>query len=102
MLMSFVESSVSEADRRRIAVRSPSATLERQPPKTREPELDVGLLTATTADNSAPTEFVCGTKRTCKQMRSCEEATFHLKQCGVLSLDGDKDGIPCNKLCGGR
>jgi endonuclease YncB( thermonuclease family) len=44
----------------------------------------------------------CGTKRFCRQMTSCEEARFYLTQCGVSSLDGDKDGIPCESLCGHR
>jgi endonuclease YncB( thermonuclease family) len=46
----------------------------------------------------------CGTKRSCKEMRACEEARFHLRQCGVGSLDADGDGTPCEALCldGGR
>jgi len=38
-------------------------------------------------------------KRTCKAMISCEEAKFYLEHCGKTRLDGDKDGIPCEKLC---
>ncbi|WP_419851650.1 excalibur calcium-binding domain-containing protein [Actinobacillus pleuropneumoniae] len=49
----------------------------------------------------AAEKFECG-KRTCSQMNSCEEARFHLTQCGVSSLDRDKDGIPCESLCGGK
>ncbi|QIW15836.1 nuclease [Pasteurellaceae bacterium RH1A] len=48
----------------------------------------------------AKEQFECG-KRTCSQMNSCEEARFHLTQCGVKSLDRDKDGIPCESICGG-
>jgi hypothetical protein len=44
----------------------------------------------------------CGAKRYCGQMTSCEEARYYLTQCGVRSLDGDGDGIPCENLCGGR
>jgi len=43
----------------------------------------------------------CGSKRTCKQMRSCSEAYHYLKNCGLRRLDRDKDGIPCEKICGG-
>jgi hypothetical protein len=32
-------------------------------------------------------------------MASCEEAKFYLSRCGVGSLDGNKDGVPCEKLC---
>jgi hypothetical protein len=43
--------------------------------------------------------FTCGDKRTCGQTLSCEEAKFYLNQCGLLRLDGDKDGTPCESLC---
>ena len=42
----------------------------------------------------------CGSKRYCGEMRSCAEAQYYYRQCGVSRLDGDKDGIPCEKLCG--
>jgi endonuclease YncB( thermonuclease family) len=41
----------------------------------------------------------CGAKRVCRQMSSCAEARFYLNVCGVRSLDGDHDGIPCENLC---
>lgn len=44
-------------------------------------------------------EFRCGEKRFCRQMTSCEEARFHLEQCGVGTLDGDHDGHPCESIC---
>lgn len=43
--------------------------------------------------------FSCGGKRRCGEMTSCEEAKFYLNTCGVGSLDGNKDGVPCEKLC---
>ncbi|MDH3976703.1 MAG: thermonuclease family protein [Deltaproteobacteria bacterium] len=45
------------------------------------------------------TDFNCGQKRRCWQMGSCEEAMFYLNTCGVTSLDGDRDGVPCEKIC---
>lgn len=44
-------------------------------------------------------DFTCGTKRYCREMRSCEEALFYLRQCGLNRLDGDSDGTPCESLC---
>lgn len=44
----------------------------------------------------------CGAKRHCSEMTSCAEARFYLRQCGVRSLDGDHDGIPCESLCAPR
>jgi deoxyribonuclease I len=46
-----------------------------------------------------PEGWTCGAKTTCGQMESCEEAMFYLTQCGVTRLDGDGDGVPCNRLC---
>ncbi len=43
--------------------------------------------------------FTCAGKRTCREMTSCEEAKFYLNTCGVRSLDGNHDGVPCVKLC---
>ena len=43
--------------------------------------------------------FTCGGKRYCWEMTSCAEAQFYLTQCGVHSLDGDGDGVPCEKWC---
>ena len=48
---------------------------------------------------ASPSGWVCGTKTTCGQMQSCEEAKFHLTQCGASRLDGDGDGVPCASLC---
>ena len=44
-------------------------------------------------------DVTCGNKRFCKEMTSCEEAKFYLTQCGLPRLDGDGDGVPCEKLC---
>ncbi len=50
---------------------------------------------------AAGEKFTCSGKRTCKQMFSCDEAKYYLRSCGVKSLDGDNDGVPCNSLCRG-
>lgn len=41
----------------------------------------------------------CGTKTVCSEMSSCAEAKYFLNQCGLKRLDGDKDGVPCERLC---
>ncbi len=43
--------------------------------------------------------FSCEGKSNCRQMKSCAEARFYLSNCGLSSLDGDQDGIPCASLC---
>jgi endonuclease YncB( thermonuclease family) len=46
-------------------------------------------------------DMECGKKRRCSQMASCDEALFYFNYCGVASLDGNHDGIPCGNLCNG-
>ena len=54
------------------------------------------------ATQPSASSFSCQSKKTCKQMASCDEAKYHLSTCGNQSLDRDHDGIPCESLCGGR
>ncbi len=56
-----------------------------------------GQRTPTVGGAVADTE--CGAKRYCREMTSCEEAKFYLRQCGRASLDGDRDGVPCESIC---
>jgi hypothetical protein len=42
-------------------------------------------------------QFKCDGRKYCSQMTSCEEATFFLKNCPGVEMDGDNDGIPCEK-----
>lgn len=44
--------------------------------------------------------FSCGSKTRCAQMTSCAEAQFYLTQCRLESIDGNRDGEPCEQLCG--
>jgi hypothetical protein len=54
---------------------------------------------AASAPKATTGGFSCGGKRYCREMTSCEEAKFYLNTCGVGSLDGNKDGVPCETLC---
>lgn len=45
--------------------------------------------------------FRCDGRTHCSQMTSCEEATFFLRNCPGVKMDGEGDGIPCeNQWCG--
>ena len=47
-----------------------------------------------------PTQnYRCDGRRYCSQMRSCEEAEFFLKNCPNTEMDGDGDGVPCERQC---
>jgi len=42
----------------------------------------------------------CGTKYYCGDMNNCAEASYYYKACGLRRLDRDRDGIPCETICG--
>ena len=45
----------------------------------------------------AASRFSCDGRTYCSQMTSCEEATFFLKNCPGTKMDGDGDGVPCER-----
>lgn len=49
--------------------------------------------------NTSEAKFSCMGKKTCKEMSSCIEAKFYLNNCGLKTIDGNKDGVPCRKIC---
>lgn len=62
-----------------------------------------GQAAAAAKTDKAPSKAAkqaCGSKTHCKDMKDCAEARFYLENCGVSRLDNDKDGIPCESLCG--
>lgn len=56
---------------------------------------------ATPQSAAAAAGFTCDKRKHCSQMRSCEEAKYFLAHCPGVSMDGDRDGIPCEEQwCG--
>jgi len=41
--------------------------------------------------------FKCDGRTRCSQMTSCEEATFFINNCPGVQMDGNNDGVPCEK-----
>ena len=41
--------------------------------------------------------YRCDGRVYCSQMHSCEEATWFLEHCAGTEMDGDRDGIPCER-----
>lgn len=45
--------------------------------------------------------YTCSGKIYCSEMTSCAEATFYLQNCPGTKMDGNNDGVPCEKQwCG--
>lgn len=41
--------------------------------------------------------YTCDGRTHCSQMTSCEEATYFLRNCPGVKMDGDNDGLPCEE-----
>ncbi len=41
--------------------------------------------------------FSCDGRKHCSQMTSCAEATYFIQHCPNTKMDGNNDGIPCEK-----
>lgn len=46
---------------------------------------------------TASVSYRCDGRVHCSQMTSCEEATFFLRNCPGTKMDGDGNGIPCER-----
>lgn len=57
------------------------------------------VISASAANEADSLGSSCGSKKHCSEMTSCEEAKHYLTQCGIRTLDGNADGVPCEKLC---
>ncbi|MDD4865439.1 MAG: excalibur calcium-binding domain-containing protein [Alishewanella agri] len=47
--------------------------------------------------SESTTQFRCDGRQYCSQMTSRAEAEFFLKNCPNTKMDGDRDGIPCER-----
>jgi hypothetical protein len=52
---------------------------------------------APAARDGAPEVFRCDGRTHCSQMTSCAEATYFLRNCPGTKMDGNNDGVPCEK-----
>ncbi|WP_369935004.1 excalibur calcium-binding domain-containing protein [Xanthomonas tesorieronis] len=51
----------------------------------------------TPAAASSVQHFQCDGRTHCAQMTSCEEATYFLRNCPGVQMDGNHDGVPCER-----
>ncbi|MBN8751141.1 MAG: excalibur calcium-binding domain-containing protein [Variovorax sp.] len=64
----------------------PSAQASRQQPE---------LVLKSSSQVAAP--YRCDGRTYCSQMTSCAEATYFLKNCPGVKMDGNNDGVPCEQ-----
>jgi hypothetical protein len=55
---------------------------------------DTSSIDITSAGQST---FACDGRVYCSQMKSCDEAKYFLEHCPNVKMDGNHDGIPCEK-----
>jgi hypothetical protein len=61
----------------------------------------LGLVSST--DNFSSRSFKCDGRTYCSQMTSCAEATYFLRNCPGVKMDGGGDGVPCERQwCGDK
>lgn len=51
----------------------------------------------TAAPTSVASRYRCDGRKHCSQMTSCEEATYFLRNCPGTQMDGEGDGVPCER-----
>ena len=54
----------------------------------------------TTSSNNNQNNFQCDGRQHCSQMGSYEEAKYFLDNCPNTKMDGDHDGVPCERQFG--
>lgn len=77
----------------------------RQPDRSAEEGGGEQAFAETEPDSSdVPTQqsvaFHCDGREYCSQMKSYDEAVYFLRNCPGVKMDGDHDGIPCERQFG--
>ena len=52
------------------------------------------------SDTNTANQFSCDGRTHCSQMRSYEEAVYFLRHCPNVKMDGNNDGVPCERQFG--
>ena len=55
------------------------------------------VVAASSNDQSVSSSFRCDGRTHCSQMTSCAEATYFLRNCPNVQMDGNNDGVPCEQ-----
>ncbi|WP_332309787.1 excalibur calcium-binding domain-containing protein [Methyloversatilis universalis] len=54
-------------------------------------------MSAVAQEEAVSVSFKCDGRTHCSQMTSCAEATYFLRNCPGTQMDGNNDGVPCEK-----
>jgi hypothetical protein len=71
------------------AAKAPAAAAATATPPATTPAVKVAAVSGSA--------YRCDQRTYCSQMTSCEEATWFLKNCPGVKMDGNRDGVPCEQ-----
>jgi hypothetical protein len=57
----------------------------------------VAAVSAGASRDAGAGSYRCDGRTRCAQMTSCAEATYFLRHCSDVKMDGNNDGVPCEK-----
>jgi hypothetical protein len=58
---------------------------------------DHAQVVASAPAGSPSASFSCDGRTHCSQMTSCAEATYFIQHCPNTKMDGNNDGVPCER-----
>ena len=62
-----------------------------------EPAISTPVARPSPSRSPASSQFRCDGRTHCSQMTSCAEATYFLQNCPGTKMDGNNDGVPCER-----
>ena len=85
------------ARKKRLAEAAVQAPSPSKPAPNAAPSSSRSLDVSRSPTTARDLAYRCDGRTQCSQMRSCGEAKFFLAHCPDVNMDGDHDGIPCEK-----
>jgi hypothetical protein len=73
------------------------ANYQKSPNLTSSNQVETSITNRPSSQQEPSPSFKCDGRTYCSQMTSCEEATFFLKNCPNVKMDGNNDGVPCEQ-----
>lgn len=70
---------------------------EPTPPAAAKGAAVAAVATTTAGVSTSTAAYRCDGRTYCSQMHSCAEATYFLRHCPGVKMDGNHDGVPCEK-----
>ena len=91
-------SSTSEPSHVQLATTTPAPVLAPAPLTASDSgSAPAPVLATASASAPTPSQFACDGRTHCSAMTSCAEATYFIQHCPNTKMDGNNDGVPCER-----